>query len=95
MQEVEKIEFSGAVLEGEVFLRAFDVTQALRHAIAYYEDLIEQAPDEPAEGEEKQWYASLVSWASAVEVLTAEADAYDVAAFDFLAQHEDDEDEDA
>lgn len=95
MPEVEKIEFSGAILEGECYLRAFDVTSALRHAIEFYEDLIAKAPETPAEGHEVEWLTSLSGWACAIEVLQAEADAYDVAAMSFLADPdnaEDDED---
>jgi hypothetical protein len=94
MPEVEKVEFSGAVLEGEVYLRAYDVTHALRGAIDYYTELIDNAADEAPEGSETEWYTSLVCWSSIIEALTAEADAYDVASMEFLAQHEDEDDED-
>jgi len=82
---VETFQFHGAISDdGEVYIRAIDMTGMFRATIAHFTALFVALED--VEGEDRDTGISLVA---AIQVLQQESDAVDVAAMDFLTTESD------
>ena len=79
-ETVDTFTFSGFICDdGDVYLKASDLTAMFRSSIAYYTDLFTALED--VDGEDRDSGISLVA---AIQVLEQESDAIDVACMDFL-----------
>ncbi len=80
-REVEEIEFSGAMLNGEVYLRALDVVASLRATAAFCGRMVDEADEEDLDRED---YAEVVAFEALRVMFEQEADSIDVVCMHFI-----------